>query len=269
MPPKVSVILPAYNAENWISLSIESILEQSFADFELLIIDDGSTDHTRSIVAGFSDTRIRLLENERNLGVAGTLNRGIGSAQGKYLARMDADDISMPLRLEKQVDFLDAHPDVSVVDTVMEYIDDAGQSQHEYNSDIISMEAIRKALPRTNCLGHSSIMMRRESMAAYPYRKIVYEDYDCWLRMAHDGHLFAKIDEPLLKYRRHDASITGLALLNKTHFLNLARTQRFYLGDQFFHRWNFSLFNAKVLVSMLYNYGLAWYKLLFRNPPKT
>ena len=112
--PKISVVMPAYNAENYIREAIDSILAQTFRDFEFLIIDDGSTDHTVEIIRSYSDSRIRLYQNERNMGVAATLNRGLDLARGEYIARMDADDISLPERFAKQAAYMDAHPDVAV-----------------------------------------------------------------------------------------------------------------------------------------------------------
>ena len=113
--PKLSVIMPAYNAEKYIGEAIESILNQTFTDFEFIIIDDGSSDHTADIIKGFHDERIRFIQNEKNSGVANTLNKGLELSQGEYIARMDADDISLPARFEKQVAFMEANPDVAVV----------------------------------------------------------------------------------------------------------------------------------------------------------
>ena len=112
--PKISVIMPAYNAERYIREAIDSILRQTWSDFELIIIDDGSTDSTAAIIAGYTDNRIRFCPNAQNMGVAATLNRGLELACGAYVARMDADDISLPERFAKQAAYLDAHPNVTV-----------------------------------------------------------------------------------------------------------------------------------------------------------
>lgn len=112
--PKISVIMPAYNAERYIREAIDSILRQTWSDFELIIIDDGSTDSTAAIIAEYTDNRIRFCPNAQNMGVAATLNRGLELACGAYIARMDADDISLPERFAKQAAYLDAHPDVTV-----------------------------------------------------------------------------------------------------------------------------------------------------------
>ena len=115
--PRVSVVMPAYNAEKYIGEAIDSILNQTFTDFEFIIIDDGSSDRTADIVKSYSDPRIRLLANERNSGIVASLNRGIQKATGKYIARMDADDYSRLDRIKKQVDFLDNHPEVIALGT--------------------------------------------------------------------------------------------------------------------------------------------------------
>ena len=112
--------MPAYNAEKYINEAIDSILAQTFTDFEFIIIDDGSTDSTCAIVESYSDSRIRFFKNEHNLGVAATLNRGLDLARGEYIARMDADDISLPTRFEKQAAYMDSHPDVVVCGTGVE-----------------------------------------------------------------------------------------------------------------------------------------------------
>ena len=117
--PKVTILMPAYNASLYIKESIESMLNQSFSDFELLIINDGSKDNTSEVVKSIVDERIRLVENEQNLGLANTLNKGMKLAKGEYLARMDADDLSTPNRLQTQVDYLDSHPDVILCSMAM------------------------------------------------------------------------------------------------------------------------------------------------------
>src|SRR3990172_2066353 len=111
----MTVLMPVYNGEPYLASAVESILGQSFADFEFLIIDDGSTDRSCEIVRGYADPRIRLLRNSSNRGVIATLNRGLEEAHGEYLARMDADDISLPDRLAQPGAVLDAHPEVGVL----------------------------------------------------------------------------------------------------------------------------------------------------------
>src|SRR5580698_9685158 len=108
--PKVTVLMPVYNGEKYIKEALESILQQTFIDFEFLIINDGSTDNSVSIIKSFNDNRIRLIHNEKNSGLVYSLNKGIGLSNGEYIARMDCDDVSIPERLEKQVGFLNSNP---------------------------------------------------------------------------------------------------------------------------------------------------------------
>src|SRR5580693_8490765 len=110
----ITVLMPAYNAGKYIAEAIQSVLEQTFRGFELIIVNDGSTDNTRNIILGFSDSRIRLIDQE-NLGIAAALNTGLAAAQGKYIARFDADDSCMPMRLQKQLNFLLTFPEYSLV----------------------------------------------------------------------------------------------------------------------------------------------------------
>ena len=127
--PKVSVVMPAYNAEAYIGAAMESILSQSFGDFEFLILNDCSTDGTEAIIQSYDDPRIVYIKNEKNMGVAATLNKGLAAAQGEYIARMDADDFSLPQRFEKQVAYLDAHPEVVVLGTQVQFFSDRGDGE--------------------------------------------------------------------------------------------------------------------------------------------
>ena len=109
--PLVSILMPVYNSEKYLREAIKSILNQTFTNFELIIINDGSTDNSLKIIKSFKDNRIKIIKNKGNLGLIKTLNKGIDLAQGKYIARMDADDIAMPKRLEKQIAFFNENPD--------------------------------------------------------------------------------------------------------------------------------------------------------------
>ena len=132
MIPKVSVVMPVYNREAFVSESVGSILDQTFEDFEFIIIDDGSTDRTVAIVQEHmqQDSRIRLVILPENVGIARATNRGINEAQGQYIALMDSDDVSIRTRLEHQVDYLDQHPDVDVLGTQMQVVDKHSHSFH-------------------------------------------------------------------------------------------------------------------------------------------
>ena len=211
--PTVTVLLPVYNGSRYLREAVKSVLEQSWQDFELLIIDDGSTDDSAAIIKSFSDPRIRLIQNEYNVGVARTLNRGLELARGEYVARMDADDISLPSRLEKQLVFLSEHAEIDVVATKVELIDAAGRNAGVWREDatMLAPEDIACCLPRANCIAHPAVMMRTEVARQYGYwdQKSPAQDYNLWLRMAADNVGIAKLDDSLLKHRRHAQSVTS------------------------------------------------------------
>jgi glycosyltransferase involved in cell wall biosynthesis len=226
--PLVSVILPVYNGEKHLKEAIDSILNQTYTHLELIIIDDASTDCSPAIINGYADERIKYYRNDTNLRIVQSLNKAITYCRGEYIARMDADDVAKPERIAKQLAYLHANTHVALADTIMEYIDENSQPLGRYNNSITNENAIRKNLLMHNCLGHSSIMTRKEVYAHYKYRQIDYEDYDMWLRMLNDGLVIQKIAEPLLQYRIHTASITGAAQINNTHFYKQAKTMYYY-----------------------------------------
>jgi glycosyltransferase involved in cell wall biosynthesis len=212
--PKVTVLMPLYNDARFLREAIASILTQTFTDFELLIIDDGSTDGSAEIAASFNDPRIRLVANGTNLGITASLNRGIDLAAGEYIARMDSDDISMPTRLAAQVGYLDKHSECAMVAVTVTMFDEDGQVCGTWADDrkTPTWEEIRRFLPRANCIAHPGIMIRKSVLSCYRYdvRHRVAQDYDLWLRMCADGLVIAKLAEPLIEYRINSASVTSL-----------------------------------------------------------
>jgi hypothetical protein len=202
--------MPVFNGEPYLAAAIESILAQTFADFELLIIDDGSTDRSRQIVQAFGDPRVRLLCNERNLRLIATLNRGLDEAQGEYVARMDADDISLPGRLEAQVAFLDRYPEIGVLGTGFQMID----AQGTLGAEVLlpaGNALIRWNLALRSPLAHPTVMMRRSVIAAiggYRSEPLHCEDYDLWWR-ASEVTGIANLPTVLLKLRKHGVSVTS------------------------------------------------------------
>ncbi len=208
--PKVTVLMPVFNGEPYLSEAIASILGQTFTDFELLIIDDGSTDCSRKIVGALSDRRVRLLCNDGNLRLIATLNRGLDEARGMYVARMDADDISLPGRLDAQVAFLDRHPEIGVLGTGFQIIDAQGVPGTE-----ILLPAdnalIRWNLALRSPLAHPTVMMRRSIIAAiggYRSEPLHCEDYDLWWRASQVTRI-ANLPTVLLKLRKHGESVTS------------------------------------------------------------
>jgi len=200
--PTVTVLMPVYNGEKYLKESIESILTQTYTDFEFLIINDGSTDSSKFIVSSYNDTRIRYIEKEKNTGIVDTLNYGLDLASGKYIARMDCDDISLPVRLEKQVIFMDNNPDVGISGTWAQTFGELS------NNDVWkypeSHKDISCALMFNSVLVHSSVIMRKSYLQQY---KLTYktdyiyaEDYDFWVN-ANACFKLANIPKVLLKYR--------------------------------------------------------------------
>ncbi|WP_119293256.1 glycosyltransferase family 2 protein [Azohydromonas sediminis] len=207
--PSVTVLMPAYNAERYVAEAARSILEQTWRDFELLVIDDGSTDGTLKALQALDDRRLRIERNPGNLGLIATLNRGLELARGRYVARMDADDVAQPRRLEMQLTYLEAHPDIAVLGTAVDLIDNVGRrfSGLRYPTD---PTAIRALLIEECCLVHPTVVFRRDVVRAvggYDPQARHAEDYDLWLRLA-DRHRLANLDEPLLSYRIHPAQVS-------------------------------------------------------------
>ena len=204
--PLLTVLMPVYNAQKYIAESVESVLMQSFGDFEFLIIDDASTDQTVPILKSFNDPRIKLIEKPENTGYTQSLNTGLKIAKGKYVGRMDSDDISLPNRFAKQLSFMESNPEVIVCGTQYEVM---GKNNAVYLPT--NNAEIRLALLWANCLVHSSVMIRKnaliQSSVYYDALKEPSEDYDLWVRLLPIGHLY-NIPEVLVSYRIHYASVS-------------------------------------------------------------
>lgn len=207
--PEVTVLLCVFNGADHLNEAIDSVLHQSFKDFELLIIDDGSTDGTPGIVKNVPDQRVRSIRHDTNRGLISRLNEGLEQATGRYIARMDADDLCHQERLERQYQFLETHPEVGVVGTAVRIINGEGRGRivYQYPED---HEVIDWVLPFVCPLAHPSIMMRRDlvrSVGGYAASAMHAEDYDLWERLLPRTH-FANIPQPLLRLRKHNASVT-------------------------------------------------------------
>ena len=211
--PRVSVIMPVYNGEKFVGEAIESILNQTFSDFELIIIDDASTDGTLEVVRKFPDGRIRIIRNHENIGIARSRNKGLREAQGEYIAVHDSDDISYPERFELQVKFLDNHPEVAAVGSWYVVIDENGEELERvklWTRD----DDIKAVLLKKNQFAHGAMMIRKECLKAVGgYRHIERcEDYDLCLRLA-ERYKLANLPRFLYKYRRHPGQAVNDELL--------------------------------------------------------
>ena len=206
---RVSVLMSVYNGESYLREAIESILNQNYTDFEFIIIDDASTDATAAILDGFDDLRIVRSRNEENIGLTRSLNKGLATAQGDYIARMDADDISLPERLGKQVDFLEAHPEVGVLGSAVHVINNNGDLSHIWRLPA-EHAVIRWRLCFNDPIAHPTAMMRREALervGGYDADFVSAQDYDLWRRLSHVTQL-SNLQEVLLLLRRHEACVT-------------------------------------------------------------
>ncbi len=205
---KVSVLMPVYNAEKYLAEAINSIISQTFRDWELLIINDGSTDSSLSIINSFTDSRIRVINNETNLGLIKTLNKGIGLCKGQYIARMDADDISMPNRLALQVDFMDRNEDYILCGTNADVINSDGKITGKIVNPTKNI-LLQISLLFTNPFIHPSMMIRRDILMAnfFDENAIHVEDYELWTRLADQGQV-ANLELPLLQYRWHETNVS-------------------------------------------------------------
>lgn len=200
--PKISVVMPVLNGEKYIKQSIESILVQTFKDFEFIIINDASEDNTEKIILSFNDDRIRYYKNEENIGIPRSLNKGIQLVKGKYIARMDADDISLPNRFEEQFNYLENNYDIALVGSWVEFIDENGNKKNIWKvpSDFL---LIKFFLLSGNCLAHSSIFFRKsfiDKIGGYNNDFKYSQDYELYLRMLSDFKLY-NIPKVLLQYR--------------------------------------------------------------------
>lgn len=210
--PAISVLLPVYNAEPYIREAVESVLSQTFTDFEFVILDDGSTDHSLAILREYEprDARITLITRD-NRGIVASLNDLIGHSRGEYIARMDGDDICRPRRFQKQVDFLSEHRECVAVGSRVLLIDDARRPITKFVDKFTHAEIDEAHMSGSggSRICHPSAMMRREAVIAVgAYRKEFEhaEDLDLFLRMAEIGQL-ANIPDILLEYRQHLSSI--------------------------------------------------------------
>ena len=207
--PKVTVFIPVYNREKYVAHAIDSILAQSFRDFELLLLDDGSTDGSLEVLRSYSDPRVRVERNEVNLGIPRTRNRGLDLARGEYLALLDSDDFAYPERLRKQVEFLDRHPDVAAVGAFAACTDDDGRPLGKIRRRPVAPGDVAAGLLFRCGLQNSASMARTDVLRRYRYREEfdLSEDYDLWVRVAAD-HKIANLPEVLVNYRAHGGRTT-------------------------------------------------------------
>ena len=204
----VSVVLPCYNTEPYIEGAVRSILNQTFQDFELIIVNDGSTDQSSKILAKLSDSRIKII-HQANQGLVASLNRGIKQATGRYIARQDADDMSEPTRLEKQISMMEANSDLAIVGTSMSVINGEGRALHKH-AVLLNDPELRQELLIRSPFAHGSVMFRRDfaiQAGLYSQKFWPAEDYEFWTRLSDFGKL-SNINEFLYHYRQNNEGIS-------------------------------------------------------------
>jgi glycosyltransferase involved in cell wall biosynthesis len=208
--PAVSVILPVYNGEEYIAPAIRSILDQTFADLELIVISElGTSPASLAAVERFADPRLVHVRNEEKLGLIASLNLGLQMARGRYIARMDSDDVSLPDRLAKQVAHLDAHSEIGVLGTMVAYIDAQGRrtSRPRY---FWRPEAVAWDLLFNSPIPHPSAMLRPslvQQLGGYDHKAKLVEDYDLWLRASRIA-VIENLPDELVLIRKHGENIT-------------------------------------------------------------
>ncbi len=205
--PKVSIIMPLFNAAAYVRDAIESILAQLFDDFELLVVDDGSTDSGPDFVRAISDHRVRLISGNTNAGPAAARNRGLAAARGRYIAFFDSDDIALPEMLADAMD--SAATGYEIVSCWYEGIDATGRLTQQDFKEVIYPERLSPIMLFRNCIGTSGLLIKRECINGHTFDESlpVASDYDLWARLL-PGRMATQLPRVLVRYRSHSGNIT-------------------------------------------------------------
>lgn len=215
--PLISVVLPVYNAEKYLQEAVTSILQQTYSHFELILINDGSTDGSEKICLSFKDERIVYVKNETNLGLITTLNKGITSAKGDYIARMDADDVALPDRFNRQLEMFQKHTDALIVSSDY-YSLNGNKKKRIFNRNL--SDEMKTTLLFATCFCHPTVMIKNEFAKLnvwYDATSKHVEDYKLWMDLSFHGKFYS-VAEPLLLYRSHSQQVS--ALHNDTQLKN-------------------------------------------------
>ena len=208
--PEITVLMPVHNGGQYLKQALDSLFNQTFKDFELLVVDDASTDDSKNIVVSYKDVRLRMIENVSNIGIAQSLNRGVADAKGRYIVRMDADDVCFPQRLQRLLDFMRLHPEVAVAGSWAKLTG----KYSEIERRPIGSGCVKASLCLYNPLIHPSVIIRKDVLTNYGIKYDRHfsrsEDYDLWSRLSEVAAI-DNIAEVLLNYRVHGNSITAAA----------------------------------------------------------
>jgi len=231
--------------------AVSSILAQTLGEFELIIVEDPSPRRARDSLTAFDDPRIRHYCNPQRTGLIRQRNQGLALAQSDLVAIFDADDISAPLRLERQFDYLRAHPDIDLVGSQIAVIDECGGTRG-YRRFPLAHEAVLEALPRVVPVAHSSVMFRKESIrkvGGYQHEEFPHvDDYELWSRMAVQGMRFANLPEVLLRYRVHPEM--GKATRMREIIRGVLRVKRLYWRDRMDWRARARMWGEQLLLGL-------------------
>jgi len=228
--PQVSIVMPVRDGERWLSASIDSVLQQTLADFELIIIDDGSLDQTPAILQSYArrDQRIRAFAVDRK-GLSTALNHGLAQVRAALTARLDGDDLCMPNRLERQVQYLSGRRDIALLGSWAEMIDENDKVLRRIMPKTGHDDLVRLLGRRLNPFVHSSIMMRTEVARAHGGYRAAFEaaeDYDLWLRICKTNQI-ANLAEFLVQYRKHQANVSQNKMVRQAFSVRLAQRCQF------------------------------------------
>lgn len=219
--PNISVVMAAFNAEKYLAEAIQSILNQTYTDFEFIIVNDGSTDDTEKIILSFNDKRIVYLKNSTNKGLIFSLNEGISKSKGQYIARMDADDISLPTRLQEQYNAFQSNTSAIVVSSNYFLLTD---SKLQLIKSSYSNSQLKTLLLFATCFCHPTVMFKKQSNRSYYNSEFLHaEDYKLWTELAFEGE-FVYLAKPLLKYRHHTNQVSVKHRLNQLEINNKIRS---------------------------------------------
>jgi|688.fasta_scaffold102940_4 glycosyltransferase involved in cell wall biosynthesis len=222
----ISVVLPVYNCKEYINDSVQSILQQNYKNFELIIVDDGSDDGTSDILNNFKDKRIRLYKNKCNRGLIYSLNKALNKSKGQFIARMDADDISEINRFQKQINYFNKNKEISVVGSAVKLIDSSNQNFSFFYYPLTDV-SIKWSMLFCCPISHPSVMIKSsviKKSRGYNLEAKFAEDYDLWFRLIKKNIKFANLPMPLIKLRKHsqNVSITNFS----EHFFNASKVCR-------------------------------------------
>jgi glycosyltransferase involved in cell wall biosynthesis len=247
-PPLVSVIITAYNAEKFIREAVDSIINQTYSNWELILINDFSSDRTGAIFTEIKkqDSRVKIITNSENLGRAKSRNRGLELAKGEYIAILDADDVSLTERLEKQVTFLEKNTSIFLVGTGATKINEDGKVIG-YHNPICSDIEVKKTLSMRNCIYHSSVMFRKTSVR-YREKFPFSQDYDFYLQLLAENKNLTNIPEKLLKYRIVEQAASWSNTAKQRMFAQKAK--EFYQESKLTGKSGYNQFDPKKILNL-------------------